>query len=145
MNRRAFLGTAGSVAVAVGLAGCGESSGDTGDHDIGMTARKFDPASVEVPVGTTVVWKNTSSHAHTVTAYEDAIPDGADYWATGEFDGQSAAESGWLDGNEGALYQDDTYEHTFETPGIHDYFCVPHETGGMVGSVVVTEDAETDS
>ncbi|WP_436927259.1 plastocyanin/azurin family copper-binding protein [Halosimplex amylolyticum] len=145
MDRRAFLRSAGTVALAAGLAGCGEGSGETGDYDVGMTARKFEPVSIEVPPGATVVWKNTSTHAHTVTAYEDAIPDDADYWATGEFDSQSAAESGWLDGNDGALYQGDTYERTFETVGTHDYFCIPHEAGGMVGAVVVSEDATTDA
>ena len=145
MDRRAFLRSAGTVAVGVGLAGCGESSGDTGDYDVGMTARKFEPTTVEVAPGTTVVWQNTSSHAHTVTAYEDSIPDEADYWATGGFDSQSAAESGWLDGNEGAVYQEETFERTFETLGTHSYFCVPHEAGGMVGAVVVTGDASTDA
>jgi len=145
MDRRAFLRNAGTVVAAAALAGCGESSGETGDHDVGMTARKFDPATIEVSPGTTVVWKNTSSHAHTVTAYEDSVPDEADYWATGGFDSQSAAENGWLDGNEGALYQDETFERTFETLGTHNYFCVPHEAGGMVGAVVVTEDASTDA
>ncbi|WP_415381132.1 plastocyanin/azurin family copper-binding protein [Halosimplex sp. TS25] len=144
MDRRAFLRSAGAVAVAAGVAGCGESSGETGDYDVSMTPRKFDPATVEVPPGTTVVWKNTSTHAHTVTAYEEEVPEGVDYWASGEFDSQSAAEDGWLDGNEGAIYQEETYEHTFETVGTHSYFCVPHETGGMVGAVVVSEDATAD-
>ena len=145
MDRRAFLRSAGTVVAAAALAGCGESSGDTGDYDVGMTARKFEPSTIEVPPGTTVVWQNTSSHAHTVTAYEDSIPDEADYWATGGFDSQSAAESGWLAGNEGAVYQDETFERTFETLGTHSYFCVPHEAGGMVGAVVVTEEAATDA
>ncbi|QPV63478.1 halocyanin [Halosimplex litoreum] len=144
MDRRAFLGSLGGVAVAVGLAGCGQTSGDTGNYDVGMTTRKFDPARIEVPPGTTVRWKNTSSHAHTVTAYEDEIPDEAAFWSTGDFDSQAAAEDGWLGGNEGAIYEDQTYEHTFETVGTHAYFCIPHEASGMVGNVVVSEDAATD-
>jgi plastocyanin len=141
MDRRTFLGAAG-VAGATALAGClGGSRGSTGDHDVGMTTRRFRPATVEVPPGTTVVWRNTSSHAHTVTAVEDELPEGAPFWATGGFDSRSAAEAGWRDGTEGALYQGDTYRRTFETPGTHTYFCIPHEASGMFGSVVVSEDA----
>jgi len=143
MDRRAFLGKLGGVAVAVGLAGCGQSSADAGNYDVGMTTRKFDPATVEVAPGTTVRWRNTSAHAHTVTAYEEEIPDGTEFWSTGEFDSQAAAEDGWLAGSEGAIYEGETYEHTFETVGTHPYFCIPHEASGMVGNVVVSEDAST--
>ena len=145
MNRRSFLGGVAGVAVGTGLAGCGGSRGETGDHDVGMTARKFTPATIEVPPGTTVVWKNTSTHAHTVTAYEESIPKSTEFWSSGDFDTQSDAENGWLDGNEGAIYQDEMFEHTFNTPGTHKYYCVPHEAGGMAGAVIVTEDAETDA
>ena len=31
----------------------------------------------------------------------------------------------------------ESYVHTFETTGTHEYFCVPHEAAGMVGMVVV--------
>lgn len=143
MDRRAFLRRTGGVAVAVGLAGCGRGSADSGEYDVGMTTRRFEPATVEVPPGTTVRWKNTSSHAHTITAYEDRLPDGAEFWSTGDFDSQDAAEDGWLDGNEGALYEGDSYEHAFETVGTYNYFCIPHESMGMVGAVVVSEDAAT--
>ena len=30
-----------------------------------------------------------------------------------------------------------TFEHTFEVGGVYDYFCIPHEYRGMVGSVIV--------
>ena len=30
-------------------------------------------------------------------------------------------------------------ELTFEIPGVHDYFCIPHETEGMVGRLIVDE------
>lgn len=145
MDRRTFLGHVGGVAVAVGLAGCGQSSDDTGSYDVGMTTRKFDPVKVEVTPGTTVRWKNTSTHAHTVTAYDDRLPDGVAFWSTAEVGSQAAAEDGWLNGTEGALYQEETYERTFETAGTHNYFCIPHEASGMVGSVVVSEAATTDA
>jgi len=100
---------------------------------------RFDPDTVTVGPGDTVVWKNTSSHAHTVTAYEDAVPEAADFFASGGFETQDAAEQGWVDGTEGAFYEGETFEHTFEVAGEYNYFCIPHEASGMVGVVEVTE------
>ncbi|WP_241997224.1 plastocyanin/azurin family copper-binding protein [Halorubrum sp. SD626R] len=31
----------------------------------------------------------------------------------------------------------ENYEHTFEEPGTYEYFCIPHEGSGMVGTVRV--------
>jgi plastocyanin len=154
-SRRRLL-AAGSELVAVAAAGCtGLTQGGDGDStddgdgsngttnsdpwDVGMAASDFRPAELEVSVGDTVVWKNTGSRAHTVTAYEDAIPADADYFASGGFDSQDAAEDGWRSGFEGAIRSGETYEHAFEVPGEYDYFCVPHEPAGMVGTIVVTE------
>lgn len=145
MDRRTFLATAGGTGLGA-LAGCSAlglsgNAPESGDHDVGMTTRRFRPETIEVPPGTTVVWENTSSHAHTVTAYDDQIPDGTEFFASGGFDSTEAAREGWRNGTEGALYQGDTFEHTFEEPGDYAYFCIPHEQGGMFGTVVVTEDA----
>jgi len=142
MNRRAFLATVGGSTVA--LAGCFGAGGSTGggdDHDIGMSSTAFLPASFAVAPGTTVVWKNTSSHAHTVTAYESGIPDGADFFASGGFSSLEAAREGWRGGTEGSIHSGETYEHEFTIPGTYQYFCIPHETNGMKGVVEVTEDA----
>jgi len=141
MDRRSFLRTAGAAGIGTVLAGCPVGGATSGDHDVGMSTRKFDPAKLEVPPGTTVVWKNTSSHAHSVTAYEGQLPDGAEYWASGGFDSQAAAEDGWTDGLEGGLSQGQTYERTFEVVGTHHYYCIPHEASGMKGRIVVTADA----
>jgi len=32
-----------------------------------------------------------------------------------------------------------TYEHTFETLGTYEYYCEPHQTAGMVGTIEVVE------
>jgi plastocyanin len=73
-----------------------------------------------------------------VFAYEDEIPEDADYWASGGFDSQEAAEAGWEEGT-GAIQSGQSYVHTFETAGSHGYYCAPHEAAGMVGTVVVEE------
>lgn len=135
MDRRTFLAGA-SAAGLTGLAGCTALGTDDDDYDIGMTAVAYRPESFRVEAGDTVVWKNTSSRAHSVTAYEQGIPEEAGYFATGGFDSEQAARDAW-DGAAGAINSGETYEHTFEVPGTYQYFCIPHEAGGMVATVVV--------
>jgi len=135
MHRRAFL--ASGVGLAAALAGCGAQGDASGDYDVGMSTDSFRPATLTIGVGETVVWRNTSKQGHTVTAYEDEIPEEATYFATGGFDSQSAAEDAWVGDIEGRLAQGETYEHMFEVAGDHPYFCIPHETVGMAGVVTV--------
>ncbi|SHH32338.1 cupredoxin domain-containing protein [Halobaculum gomorrense] len=139
MNRRRFLAAAG-VGASIGLAGCSAvlPSSAADDYDIGMTAQAFRPYEITVSVGDTVVWENTSTRAHSVTAYEDQIPEGADYFATGGYDSEAAAREAW-DGSKGAISANQRFEHTFEVPGDYTYFCIPHEQAGMVGVVRVEE------
>jgi plastocyanin len=90
-------------------------------------ALKFDPATVTVPRGSTVMWRNTSQVQHTVTddpskaatAADAQLPSGVQAW-----------DSGLLD--PGA-----TFSHTFDVPGTYKYFCQPHEAAGMMGTIVV--------
>jgi len=147
MDRRTFLAGA-TGAAAVGLAGCarlgvagddGSETTDDADYDVGMGAAFFRPAEIEVEAGTTVVFRNTGNRRHTVTAYGSGIPDEAEFFASGGFDSERAAREGWMDGFEGRIESGQVYEHTFEVPGEYQYFCIPHEPSGMVGTVVVTE------
>ncbi|MFC4542675.1 plastocyanin/azurin family copper-binding protein [Halosolutus amylolyticus] len=90
---------------------------DSGTH--------FEPHVVRIEPGETVSWV-LERGSHTTTAYAPTndrprrIPDDADAWDSG-----TLTEAGA------------TFEHTFETAGVYDYFCSPHENGGMLGSVVV--------
>lgn len=115
-----------------------QGGGGSGDYDVGMSTSDFRPAEIEVTVGDEVVWENTSASTHTVTAYEDDIPEDAAYFASGGFDSQQAAEQGWRQ-MEGGFASGEQYMHTFEVPGEYRYFCIPHEAAGMEGTVVVTE------
>jgi len=108
------------------------------DHVVDATAVAFEPAELTVSVGDTVAWTHAGGEAHSVTAYEDELPDGADYWASGDFDSQDAAAEGWEHG-EGAVVSGKSYVHTFETAGEHGYYCIPHEQLDMVGTVVVED------
>ncbi|WP_049980932.1 plastocyanin/azurin family copper-binding protein [Halolamina rubra] len=155
MKRRDFLratgGSGGAVAlgsgVAAGQEGTGTATGTEGGggggttHTVDMTdGLVFDPEDITVAVGDTVVWENVGSVGHSVTAYEEDIPDGADYWASGGFDNEQAARDNYPD--QGDVPGGESYEHTFETLGTHEYFCIPHEGVGMVGTVEVVEELE---
>ena len=75
----------------------------------------FDPANITVEPGTTVTWVQSGNNPHTTTSYDGL-------W-----------DSGLLPGGSGR-----TFSFTFEEPGTYDYFCIPHEDLGMVGTVTVT-------
>ncbi len=139
MRRRRFLGRIGA-ATGVGLpvAGCLGLTSGAQDYDVGMTAEAFRPRELTVEVGESVVWRNTSTRAHTVTAYDSGIPSDAGYFATGGFDSETAAREGWRE-NEGGLTSGEEYTHAFEVPGEFRYFCIPHERAGMIGIVRVEE------
>ncbi len=138
VDRRTYLATVAAAASAA-LAGCGSGGGETptGEYDVGMGGSVFEPRTVTVPAGEVVRWRNTNSRAHTVTAYDDGLPDGAAYFASGGFASERAARDGFYERLDGALSSGETFEHEFAVPGEHLYFCIPHERGGMVGRVVV--------
>ena len=74
----------------------------------------FAPANITVEPGTTVTWVQSGSNPHTTTSYDGL-------W-----------DSGLIPGGSGQ-----SFSFTFEEPGTYDYFCLPHEDLGMVGSVTV--------
>ncbi|MDY7080846.1 MAG: DUF5059 domain-containing protein, partial [Halobacteria archaeon] len=131
-----------AVVGAVGKAPVGESSGgghrhggekklesgpnvvkgvpEDADHVVDMKAVSYDPAKLEVKKGDKVAWKHSAGEAHTVTAYADNIPEGATYWASGGFSSEEKEKKGWENG-EGAVQSGQSYVHTFETTGTHEY------------------------
>jgi plastocyanin len=121
-----------ALVIAVALAGCSDPS----ETIVTMTsAQRFDPDEITVTVGEKVVWTNESSQSHTVTAYEDQIPSGATYFASGATSEQDARDE--LAGQ--LIEPDGRFNWTFEEPGTYAYFCIPHEDQGMVGTIVVEE------
>ncbi|MES3516154.1 MAG: plastocyanin/azurin family copper-binding protein [Natronomonas sp.] len=135
MNRRAFLSAASATVVAV--SGCLDGGLDSEDFDIGMSANAFLPNHLTIDVGETVVWGNNGSRGHTVTADPDGIPDEATFFASGDFDTESAARESWFDARSGNIAPGETYAHTFDVRGQHPYYCIPHEDAGMAGVIVV--------
>ena len=141
VSRRRVLAGLGTAA-AVGVAGCaggdGGASAESG-YDVGMTAVAFDPTEITVSVGDTVVWANTSSRGHTVTAYDSGIPDDADFFASGGYDSTETARDAFGSELGGLIESGEEWSHTFETAGEYEYVCIPHEASGMIGTVVVEE------
>ncbi|MGM0591309.1 MAG: halocyanin domain-containing protein [Halobacteriota archaeon] len=83
----------------------------------------YTPANLWIDPGTTVTF-DWVSDTHTVTV--ESQPNGA----------------GW----EGSPSVEDTgfsYEHTFETEGMYEYYCEPHLALGMVGGVAVGDEVPT--
>ena len=88
----------------------------------------FDPIGLLVQKGQTVRWiMDSPGNPHTTTAYHPRngrhslrIPEGAAPW-----------DSGFL------VNPGDRFEVTLTVEGVYDYFCLPHEVGGMVGRIVV--------
>lgn len=138
MNRRTFVKVGSMLATAglTGLAGCPIGDGGDGDGEqqtVHMeteeTENYFEPIGLFVESGATVTFE-IESGSHSSTAYQEGngpatetrIPEDAEAWNS-----ETLTE-------EGA-----TFEHTFETSGTYDYFCIPHKEVGMVGRIVVDE------
>jgi plastocyanin len=87
---------------------------------------KFVPATACLKAGGTVTWKSTSDITHTTTdepslaavASDAAIPKGA---------------SGWNH----VLSAGSSFSLKLTVAGTYKYFCIPHETLGMVASITV--------
>ena len=107
----------------------GSSSASTANSTAVKTTddNKFDPATVTIVKGGTVTWTNSSSMVHSVTddstkavnKTDAQLPPGAQPW-----------DSGLLSPNQ-------TFSHTFDVAGTYKYFCIPHESLGMLGTIVV--------
>lgn len=127
------------IAVGLTLAGCSSSSGtETNNNnddppnngggggasgqEVEMVGQSFSPGTIEVEVGTTVRWVNSSSLVHTVTSGSNGQSDGT-------FDSGNVAPG-------------EEFSYTFSEVGEFDYFCVPHYSGGMVGTVTVVDSGD---
>lgn len=82
---------------------------------VSMEDNFFDAADITVEPGTTVTWVQNGNNPHTTTSYDGL-------W-----------DSGLLPGGSGQ-----TFSFTFDEPGTYEYYCIPHESQGMVGTVTVT-------
>jgi plastocyanin len=88
---------------------------------------RFQPATLTIPAGTTVTWTNTATAEHTVTADPSKALNSADV-------SLPAGAQPW---DSGAVDAGQTFTHTFTVAGTYKYFCIPHESLGMVGTIIV--------
>ena len=138
MKRRDFLRTASVPAAATTAAaatsGLGaahegtESGGGGGTETVTVGpggSLVYSPGTDEplrIAPGTTVefVWESDN---HNIVV--DSQPD----------------EGGW-EGHEPLENTGFSYEHTFETLGTYEYYCQPHQSAGMVGTIEVVENPD---
>ncbi len=101
----------------VAAAACSSDNGDSGptpEGDVTVENNDFDPATLQVAAGSSVVWA----------------------WASGASTHNVTFDDGEASGNRSS----GTYSRTFATAGTYPYHCTLHgtATSGMRGSVTVT-------
>jgi len=96
------------------------------DSDQGAGQNVFSPAVVWLEEGATITWENVSG-SHSVTAYHP------------NNDRSNRIPTAAASFNSDVMSEGDTFEHTFDEPGVYNYYCTPHEGLGMVGLVIVSE------
>lgn len=150
-DRRTVLRGLGSIAIVGGLAGCIGDGGTDGDDStpdatesptpdatesetptpegtdadatVTLVSNEFQPDFLVVEAGATVEFVGESG-THTVTAYhsdngrQHRVPDGTEAFDI-------------------PMEEGDRETLTFDTEGVYDYHCKPHESVGMVGSILV--------
>ena len=92
------------------------------DLNIGAADYEFTPVTQNVAVGDRVVW-GFGNDGHTTTS----SPGQAESW-----DSKTKAAGS-------------TFAKTFSKPGRYQYICVPHQSFGMKGTIVVGEDTVADT
>jgi plastocyanin len=130
LSRRAFLTTAAGTAAAAGAAGTAAAQADGGTTTVTVGpggSLVYEPGTdeaLQVTPGTTVefVWESDN---HNVVVENQ--PEGA----------------GWA-GHEPIENTGFSFSTTFETLGTYEYYCDPHRTAGMVGTIEVVEEIETE-
>src|SRR6185437_1521705 len=97
------------------------------DARVTMSDAAYLPAVIEVSVGQTVTWINTSATIHTVvddtakavSAVDVSMPMGSRPFSSP------------------FLVSGQVYTKVFAIPGVYHYVCTQHEHNGMVGTVIV--------
>jgi plastocyanin len=112
---------------ACGLGGPAYGPRSDGAAVVNMTnGLAFQPDAVRIKAREAVEWRNRSLFTHTVTddptrasdAADAQLPEGAEPFSAQVGPGE-------------------IYRHTFTVPGTYRYFCMPHESRGMHGQVIV--------
>lgn len=111
----------GSIAVIFVLILCALPVHAQQAHHIAVENAFFEPDSLAIEPGDTVIWTNTSGF-HNVNGTQEAYPSNPESF------GNSTG-------------RDWTYSFVFTTPGTYNYHCDPHQSLGMTGKIMVVEDS----
>ena len=119
-------GTPGASTSTTSSGGCTAASAQSAVTVDATNSLKFVPASVCLKAGGTITWKNVGNIFHTTTdeaslaasPSDAALPSGASSWNHVLNPGQSFALK-------------------LTVPGTYKYFCIPHESLGMLGQITV--------
>lgn len=102
-----------SVAVFF-LAACTTMAGAVEPVEVSIIKMEFEPRIVKIKAGTTVKWVNNEKRSnHSVFFEKEGLPDSE------------------------RLFPGDTWQRTFDKPGVYPYVCGPHPE--MIGVVEVVE------
>lgn len=129
-NRRDVMRTGGLMLAGLAAPNIARSNGAIADitmrSDVDGAHVWFDPIGLLVQPSTTIRW-TLKENVHTATAYHPdndnrslRIPEMAKPW-----------DSDFL------VNPGEVFEVTLTVPGVYDYYCAPHEHGGMVGRIIV--------
>jgi plastocyanin len=119
------------ITAAMALTAC--STGEPGTVAM-VEGLRFEPNTITIEPGETVRFANDSSEVHTVTAEQQSLPQGGQYFASGNFESEAAAREAI---ERGFIGPEEDYSVTLEQPGAYAYICIPHESSGMRGTIVV--------
>ncbi len=88
---------------------------------------EFDPTQVTINAGDSVHWQNDGNTIHDATNNPALAIDPKQVSSPA---GAPAFDSGFINPGQ-------SFEQKFTVPGVYKYVCVPHETSGMIGTIVV--------
>jgi plastocyanin len=118
------------LTISLLLGGCG---GDPVGA-IGVQGHSFVPERLAIDSGETVTFSNSSGEPHTFTGDSDSWPEGTEYIASGGFSTEDAARADLTDA---LLTEGESFSLTLGDSGTYRFFCIPHESDGMVMTIVV--------
>ena len=107
--------------IFIGACGSQEATG-VDPQIVKVVDDEFSPKVIRVEPGTTVIWESGGANNHNVIASDGT-------W--------QAISSDYFE--YGIITKGDQHEHTFNEPGVYEYYCPYHGTNnkGMVGTVIV--------
>jgi len=101
---------AGALVLAAALLGAAPAPISAAGPQIEIKHHKYLPATLTVPVGSTVTWINRDDDVHTVVSTAQKF-------------------------NSRGIDNDETFSQTFSAPGTYEYFCTLHPL--MTAKVIV--------